>query len=239
MAIHRFGSCKPEAKLRLANTRWGAVVGIMCICVVGSVLALIFSIPLSDRGDFRARATSALMEHNDMCLLSIGVCGLEGVATMRHTLQSYQDNGLLAVADQAFVYYNRFDRPLKNGENKSELVRKFHGWEVFGSASNSKFLCINEIVKRARCKYLVFLEEDFVLVETFEVVQREMGAALHLLASGEANVVRLRSRFKSGSPNYAWDTFNRTGRIADTHLLHSIHWSDDPSQTYPGLNVHR
>lgn len=181
-----------------------------------------------------AKASRLLSHHSHRCLVSVGVSGRHGLATMRQTLQSYVDGGLQSFGNQTFVFYQDSDTPFRDGTSKRSLVESF-GFEFYGHPSNSKFQSIHDVVQHARCKYVIFLEEDWLLFSPDEAVVRdELTAALSLLEAGDVHVVRERSRLHSGEPNHAILTYEKNHFIEDTHLLHSVHWSDEPDRLYPG-----
>lgn len=168
------------------------------------------------------------------CLLSVGVSGLHGMQTMETTLRSYAERGLADVADQMFVFYQEADKPFRNGLAKSFVVKKY-GFDYYGHSANSRWVSVHDVVQHARCKYVVFLEEDWLLFPTNKTVVRdEIRAALNLLESGKVHVVRERSRYHAGEPNHVLLMHERGGSFGDTHLLHSVHWSEDPSKLHPG-----
>lgn len=181
----------------------------------------------------RARPVRRRHGHRPPCLLSVGVSGLHGLQTMDTTLRSYVERGLANVADQTFVFYQEADKPFSNGLTKRALVQR-HGFDFYGHATNSKWVSVHDVVRHARCKYVVFLEEDWLLFPTNKTVVRdEIRAALALLESGKVHVVRERSRYHSGEPNHALLMHERGDSFGDTHLLHSVFWSEDPAKLHP------
>jgi hypothetical protein len=177
--------------------------------------------------------TSSHKNRYAKCLLSLGLCARHGKKTIETTLASYNSKKLADIADQKFVFYQRANELFSDGTSKESVV-KLHGFEFYGHAENSKFQCIHDVVRHAKCKYLLFLEEDWYLYpDDPEVVRGEIMAAIDMIQSGVATVVRERSRYHSGEPNYALLAYERGGGIGSTHLLHSVHWSDDPSRLYP------
>lgn len=181
------------------------------------VLGLIFSLPA---------VTS--------CLVSLGVCALHGKATVQNTLRSFRTSGLEQLVDEIFVFYQNAHVTFSDGTSKEKVVRHF-GYKFYGDVANSGFMCIQDVVNHAKCKYLIFVEEDFAIYSNQSDVSMQLRAATQILQTRTAHVIRLRSRHNSGAPNYALHAFRTQGSIAATHLLHSVHWSHEPERKYPGL----
>lgn len=68
-------------------------------------------------------------------------------------------------------------------------------------------------------QYVVFLEEDFMLTETIDILKKRLFGAIDLLESNTAQVVRLRHRINYGEPMWAKHTWQNTGKIEETHEL--------------------
>lgn len=202
--------------------------------LLAACLLLLCMLPSHHVACSGAGAAARPQRRRRQCLFSVGVSGLHGLQTIDTTLRSYVERGLAEIADQTFVFYQEADRPFSNGMTKRSVVEKY-GFEFYGHPTNSKWVSVHDVVRHARCKYVAFLEEDWLLFPTNKtVVATEIRAALTMLESGRVHVVRERSRYHSGEPNHALLMHERGLSFGDTHLLHSVHWSEDPAKLHPG-----
>ncbi len=66
---------------------------------------------------------------------------------------------------------------------------------------------VNWLVGNASFPLVLFLEKDFALIENEKFVTPRLDEGRAMLADGEVDVVRYRSRLMAGNPNYAQGMF--------------------------------
>ena len=77
---------------------------------------------------------------------------------------------------------------------------------------------MNRLVNAADTRLVTFIEEDWRVVGDAVLPGKFMKESELAVASGRADLVRLRSRNSHGWPYYGY------GETSETHLLNSIHW---------------
>lgn len=168
---------------------------------------------------------SKIQSKSSKCQISVGICSYQGVKTIAQTLNSYQKFNLFDAADE-IILLDQGNRP-----EIRDLVRGFAKIR-YKASSNFKFHCVDKLMHLLKCKYVLFLEEDFKLTANASQVELQINQALKMLSLGLVRVVRLRSRRLAGYPNWAHMTYIAKGNVGKLHALHSVHWFDDPSLHY-------
>jgi hypothetical protein len=178
----------------------------------------------------------------NQCLLSVGICGWQGYRTFRNTLNSYRDYGLLEVATQKYVFWQHLKEKAPGIGTKTEISR-LYDLEVYGSQCNGGFTCIADVLEQAKCRYLLFLEEDFELIASKQVVIAHLMHAMALLLNSEKKpesehgpikAVRMRSRYKPGYPNWSHNNYKASFGLQQSHLLQATNFASDPVATSGG-----
>jgi hypothetical protein len=145
---------------------------------------------LASRVGFPLNATMAVLEYNTP-------------QTLNNTLQSYVVRGLPGRFARRVLFLQKRAavRPMTRLE---EALGRGAGLEIWGSRENRHVgVALREIVRAADTEFVLFLEKDFALVEPAPLVDAALADAVALLASGVADVVRLRSRRNPGNPEFS------------------------------------
>jgi hypothetical protein len=141
--------------------------------------------------------------------------------TLRNTLQSYKDNGLLELCAGKMIWANG------RTEEHNEIAAQF-GFNIFGGPRNIgagyPFLRLTEL---CNTEYILFLEDDFVLVEPIAVAKKELDVGLSLLSNNEVDTYRLRHRKQPGNPLCSEDMRGRE-YICPPLFLESVFFRDNP-----------
>lgn len=164
--------------------------------------------------------------------LSIAILSWNNVKTLKNTLSSYKKNGLLDLSDDVTILFQEV-----SAEDR-KLAMKY----------NIKFIGLNEnigigkgiskLIDSAKHDYILFLENDWELIENTEETQSQLNSGLQMLNSG-FDIIRYRSRKKPGYPvhsmqhkgnelNY-YDTWHK---VTSPHLLETLYWLD-PAKSFP------
>lgn len=155
--------------------------------------------------------------------LSIGILSWGQHNTLRNTLESYAENGLLYKAAQVFIFFQEMS-------DEDVLISEEYGLWYDGAKHNlgiaGGYRAMLELVDQP---FYLFLENDWWHRGYQRETQIEEG--IELLSSG-IDVARYRSKQEPGNP--LW-TLQFQGRELSRpeHLLDSIHWIDDPSEVFP------
>ena len=125
--------------------------------------------------------------------LSVGVLSYHAHETLARTLASYDNGKLTACADEAYVFFNEMT------DSDIRFAQKFPNWRFAGSASNLGILGgTDALARRMTGDYLLMLQNDCPLVADASFTHRYLAEATALLASGQADIVRCRSRAHPG-----------------------------------------
>lgn len=147
--------------------------------------------------------------------------------TLRNTLTSYKDNGLLSLTDDVVIFFQEVN------DQDIAIAEEFGITKILSSDTNIGIgPAIVELVKAAKHEHFLFCEEDWHLGQPKELVQDQIEIGLYLLTQNAVDVVKMRSRYNPGSPLY---TLQFKGREVDCpeHWGESIHWIEDPDLVYP------
>lgn len=91
-----------------------------------------------------------------------------------------------------------------------------------------------ELINRCTTEYILFLEEDWLLIESQEKVVSQLAAGIQLLQAEPLAVVRYRHRWDYGEPLYSLQFRGRENEHL-THLGECIHWIKHPEKDFPDL----
>jgi len=167
--------------------------------------------------------------------LAVLVRGNE-VPTLRLSLNSWQEEGFLQFVDEVLIYVN------ERGREMDAFLEPYtpppFNVRVLGDQNNiGILLALNELFKAASHEHVLFLEKDFRLVESLPCALEQIDAGLRLIDAGKAHVVKYRSRYNAGRPNWAdilfrgdeESVFERQPNL----LCNFYHWIDEPHKRWP------
>ena len=160
--------------------------------------------------------------------LTIAVLTWNAPNTLRNTLGSYQASGLLRHAKEAVIY-------LQEDNPKERRIAEEFGFKILASKENIGIQAgIEALLKVSATEYFLFLENDWVCVESPQAVTARLHEATALLDNNTAKCVRLRHKYQYGDPLH---TLQFKGREMEktTHLLDCVHWIENPEQTFPDV----
>ena len=129
----------------------------------------------------------------DNATLSVGVLSYHAHETLARTLASYDKGALVSNANEACIFFN------EQTEADMRFVQDHPGWRCAGAPDNLGILGGTDALARTLTgDYLLMLQNDCPLVADAAFTRRYLAEALELLASGQADVVRCRSRTSPG-----------------------------------------
>ncbi len=124
--------------------------------------------------------------------LSVGVLSYRAPETLARTMESYREGGLAECADECCVFFNAMTHA-----DEEQCAR--YGWRCAGSPENLGLLGgMDALARTLTGDYLLMLQNDCPLVADAPFTHRYLAEATALLASGQADIVRCRSRAHPG-----------------------------------------
>ena len=136
--------------------------------------------------------------------LSIGVLSYHAHETLGRTLSSYDKGMLTSNADDAYIFFNEMT------DSDVQFARRYPRWRSAGSTANLGIMGgTDAMARRMTGDYLLMLQNDCPLVADAASTRRYLAAAMDLLVSGEADMVRCRSRTFPGQGFADEKKFNR------------------------------
>ncbi len=158
--------------------------------------------------------------------LTIAVLSWGSPTTLQATLESYRTHGLFDYADNRLIH-------LQEVKRSEAAIAERYGFRPDGSSENIGIGgAFARLVAQSRDKYFLFLENDWQLIVTRDLMVRRIDSAVALLESGRVDCVRFRHREDPGEPLYSRKF---EGRELDqtSHLLECVHWIAHPEKTFP------
>ena len=123
---------------------------------------------------------------------SIGVLSYRATRTLCQTMESYKRGAIDSCANECCVFFNAMV------EEDAELCARY-GWRCTGSPENLGLLGgMDALARTLTGDYLLMLQNDCPLVADAVFTRRYLSEAIELLASGQADIVRCRSRTRPG-----------------------------------------
>lgn len=170
----------------------------------------------------------------DKLPIGLGILSWKSHKSIKNTLSSLRNNGLLDICAQTSVFFQETrKRDLK--------LAKRYDLEVMQSSENvgigKAFLELAESIEEP---YVILLEHDWELVVNRASTYAHLKDAIHLLEDGY-DCVRLRHRHNYGEPHYSigkyrereLDYYDDWIQLYHPHLIDTVHWIDRPDLKWP------
>ena len=172
-----------------------------------------------------------LVNNKDSLTLSktLLMLGWRSPRTLANTIENYNRRKFLAHFDKKILVYNEshFKLP-KRVVNSFDMILSLK--ENMGIAP-----ALSLATNLVTTKYLLFLEDDWILAENEELTHKRLLAGEEILKHDIADVVRYRHRYEPGEPLLSkkfLEGLELTKGL--NHLLDSIHWRDDTAELFKG-----
>ena len=164
--------------------------------------------------------------------ISICILSWNNTKTLKNTLASYKTNGFLQISEDITILFQEIS------ETDKEVAQKF-GVKYIGLQENIGIgKGIETLAKNATFENILFLENDWQLIENNDTTSIRLASGLDLLEKG-FDVVRYRSRKNPGHPLFSLknkgqelDYYDDWHKCTAPHLLESLHWLD-PAESFP------
>ena len=131
-------------------------------------------------------------ERNEQVPVSVGILSYKAPKTIDATLQAYQQKRFLKLFPEVKLFFQCAS------EDDIEISRKYN-LECMGRPDNIGIQNgMRWVVENLKSDYVLYLENDCPLVVDRATAKREINRAVSHLASGQIDVMRLRSRFTPG-----------------------------------------
>ena len=164
--------------------------------------------------------------------ISICILSWKNEVTLENTLKSYQKNGFLKISDDITILFQEVS-------DKDKKIANKYGIKYIGLQENIGIgKGIIQLLKNAKYEPVLFLENDWELIESQEETQHQVSEGLQLLNEGY-DVVRYRHRKNPGHPLHSLKHkgneltyYDDWHKVTSPHLLESLHWLD-PAKEFP------
>lgn len=152
----------------------------------------------------REHARDALFGNVALCLLS-----WKANVTLRHTLASFADVGILDLFAERMIFFNEID-----GTDRE--VAKEYGFEALGSPTNvGIFGGVDRLVAAAHASHILFVENDCPLATSRAGFISMMRSALDDMEKLGVEVFQMRSRREPGEPFWRRARYERRFRVLE------------------------
>lgn len=155
--------------------------------------------------------------------ISAGILTYNDARTLRNTLRTYKACGFLGLVD-CFVVIQKSEQASREEAIAKEFNVRFIRMPTNGRMASG----FKAIYEHALHDTLLFLENDFTIGENQDRVIEFLSESLSHLESHD--VVRGRSRYKSGFPNYARQQFRGKDMSGHSKLCECIYWDAHPEK---------
>lgn len=153
------------------------------------------------------------------------------------TLRSYAERGFLQAIQDFKIYLNK-RCPQIEAVVEPYTVAPFN-LKVLPSDTNDRGILnpLNYLIGNASNHVFLFLEKDFRLVESIDCTIEQLNAGIEMLVSRRAHVIKFRSRYNAGRPNWAEIMFRddeeRVFQQQPNLLCNLYHWIQRPDLRWP------
>ena len=123
--------------------------------------------------------------------IGIGILSWRAHETLIQSLDSYATNGFLDMFDEKIIYFSDITN------TDIEIARRY-GWNYCGGPNAGIAAGMKRLGENMTSAHIVLLQNDNPICEDKEFTINHISAAQTLLDNGEADIVRLRHRWKVG-----------------------------------------
>ena len=157
------------------------------------------------------------------------------IETIRHSIQTWE-KGFMQYADE-FIFFVNDETPEMLKYLEPYTKSPFNA-RILSSPTNEGILTgIKWLIGNSTNEYVLFLEKDFRLVESLPCALEQMQVGLQLIDHGVADVIKYRSRYNGGKPNWAdilYRDQEETVFARQPNLLCNFyHWIENPELVWP------
>ena len=174
---------------------------------------------------------------NELPKFTVGILtrGSE-VLVLKKTLETWNEGGFLEIIPELIIMVNQKTPSMESFLN--EFKKENKNVKILESIENHGISkALNWLMGNATNEYFLFMEKDFRLVEPFSCVIEQFNVGFKLLDNNNADIVKYRSRFNAGKPNYAEIIYKSREddvfRIQPNLLCNFYHWIDNPAERWP------
>lgn len=158
------------------------------------------------------------------------------IPTLRTSMNTWIEDGFLQSLSEVLIMVNEMNEEME--AFLAPYTKAPYNLKVLQSPENEGILRgINWLMGNSTHKHFMFLEKDFRLAEPLSCVLEQLIAGVEIIESDVAQVVKYRSRYNAGKPN--WAEVSYKGREEDIFdiqpnlLCNFYHWIDEPAKRWP------
>jgi len=167
--------------------------------------------------------------------ITIGYLSWKRYSVLKQTLDSHLKNGLfdLIKKENRIIFFQEID-------SCDVKIAKEYDCNYAGSKNNIGILnAFIELVSNCKTEYFIFCENDFMLVENKNTVEKTFNDAVNILSNNKADIIRLRHRNNPGEPLYSKPENIEDWLIQDQrdfpYKLESSSWLKNPNHFFNNL----
>lgn len=135
-----------------------------------------------------------------MTKIGLGILSWKGAESLLSSLVSYKQENLFSLFDEKVIFLP------EQREIETDIAREA-GLTIFGHPQNLGILGgFKALAESMTAEYVLLLENDCPLIENYREAKRQIEHSVHLLETGKADIIRLRSRRFAGQD---WETVRK------------------------------
>lgn len=184
---------------------------------------------------------SELREKHAESKMSIIVLFHNEYDSLKGTLRSWIDKGLVEYADEILFFLNGVpsEASFKSRIPEYEAEIPEGKRRIHVSPENLPLgKAISKMVELAKHEYVLLLEKDWLLIEEQPIMQSRLDDSKVIVGTGIAHLVRHRHRHNPGVPLHALIMHDGREeailRVQKNLLCYVHHWQKDPTSMFPG-----
>ena len=169
--------------------------------------------------------------------ISVGVLtrGSE-LEVLKNSMNTWIEGGFIELIPDFMIMVNEITKQMK--DYLEPFKKEPYNIKVLENPKNVGITpALNWLMGNATFDYFLFMEKDFRLVESYSCLVHQLHTGANLLKNDVADVVKFRSRYNAGKPNYAEIIYktreDAVFRIQPNLLCNFYHWIDQPHQRWP------
>ena len=122
--------------------------------------------------------------------MGLGILSYKAHDTLKKTLASLEQQNVRLLFDDSVIYFNDFC------DQDKEIAAAFSYRAVGGP--NIGFTAQQQLAEHIDADYIVLIQNDCPLIETFSELEKQLTTAVELIEAGQIDLMRLRHQWQVG-----------------------------------------
>lgn len=154
--------------------------------------------------------------------IGVGILSWRSHETLKKSLQSYEKIGFKNLFDKHKIIFQEMSK-------KDEYIANEYGYDYVGTRKNKGIQAGHRLIfENLSTDYVLILENDNPIIETFDICYQRLSQAIKYLENGKIDMMRLRHRWNFGE-GFSLEKYLKYYTILKPHEKYNYTHNNDSS----------